>query len=488
MGIVCGFATPSWALVQGEAIVGYSFGYDDNISLGSDAAGQEEDISNDVYFDVSLEKDEGFFRYDVYGRTGFEAHSSGAASDQLYLNGGLDALWLIKPGRLTWDLTDVASVRRQNSRAIASRSNTEQTNILRTGPTVYFQPTGRTYLDLSGYYQQSWFEFGDSNEYVGASANAIYRFSELTRLSGVVSEERFLPDGGSFNDQSTQSASATLTRQMQRGVWYIGTGVSQITIDGVSVSDSEDLIPTYVAGLNFEITRELTFDISAAKDVITIGEDTLTRGDARGRLLGTFTGSSPVTIPARGPGATEGETRPISQQEFINLANEIDEFQYASGFSIDETVQSSLSWRRGFWGATFRVFARRLQVPEFQLELSQDARGLLFPDGFIDTDQQSVGAEFFMTLEPRPRWIVDAGLRVENRDLDAIDVLAEPIDVNNPVTRSFRETTFTTSVTFAASRELSFGSTFESVFLKDLDNSSGDVQSNRLFLGVEYSL
>jgi len=127
-------------------------------------------------------------------------------------------------------------------------------------------------------------------------------------------------------------------------------------------------------------------------------------------------------------------------------------------------------------------------VPEFQLELSQDARGLLFPDGFIDTDQQSVGAEFFMTLEPRPRWIVDAGLRVENRDLDAIDVLAEPIDVNNPVTRSFRETTFTTSVTFAASRELSFGSTFESVFLKDLDNSSGDVQSNRLFLGVEYSL
>lgn len=462
------------ATLEGSVLVGYSLGYDDNIGGGSESQSTVEDISNELYLNVDVAKTTGFLRYDVFGRAGFIARSSDILEDEFRFSGGLNGLWIIQPSRLTWRVSDVATVRRRNARELTSSGNTEQSNFFETGPSLSFRPTGRTAIDLNANYQQSWFEFGDSNEYVSASISGSYTPSELSRFSGSYSEVYFLPDTNLSSDSVSRSASVRFDRRLQRGSWFIGAGTSQVTLDEQIVGENDDVIPTYTAGFNYQVARQVVFDISAGRQVVTIGQDTLARSNQRSLALGLNNSNA---VPNR-------ELTPI---ELNRLRNEVDQFDYGAGFNVNETLQAGLTWQDGRWGVSARVYATKLEVPEFELNLSQEARALLFPSGTLDSNQESQGVSFLVTLEPRIRWLANLGLRIEDRSLDAIDVLAA--DPNqNIVTTELRETIFSTGLTFAATRNLSFGGNLESALLQDKSGVVDNVRNNGVFLTVEYSL
>lgn len=468
----------SFALVNGEVLVGYSLGYDDNISNGNQDQGQEEDISNELYTEIDLTKDQGFFRYDIFGHVGFLSHSSNVTDDQLNVSGGIDALWLIKPNRFSWDFSDTAFLQRRNSYELASSSNTEQINVLRTGPTLYFHPTGRTYLNVGGYYEQTYAEFGYDSQYLGLNADSAYYASELTQLQLNVSEVHYMPDDDNFSDQYTRSAALQLRHRLDRGVWYIGAGASQIVIDNSGISEDSDVIPTYTAGYVYEIARRVELDIVAERQIVTFGQDTLNNTSDRASLI-SYLGESQQQ--------QNSGTSVIDPATIGELTQELDDFQYSTGFNVDDTIRVGLNWRYGQWGTQFRVFARRLEVPEFQLDLSQEARQLLFPEGTLDAGQDSYGIEWTLSLEPKVRWLVDAGIRIEERKIESLDVLADDATFGETTTREVRESMFTSRVSFAATRYLSFGASLESILLEDKDDGD-ETQSNRIFFMVEYSL
>ena len=462
------------ALVEGEVLVGYSLGYDDNIGQQTKEQGPIEDIENELYLEVDLSKRTGFFRYDIFGQTDYIAHSSDVVSDQFTVDGGINALWLISPNRFAWELSDVAEIRRRDVASLASSGNTEQTNVLRTGPTVYFRPFTRTTLDLGAFYQQSWYEFGDSNEYVGVSANSTYRYSTLTTFSGFLSEIHFLPDGSDYSDQVNRNIGWQMYRRLQRGAWYIGAGTSQVVVDGALPNDdAEEWIPTYTAGLSYRLTSSWRFGLDAERRVITIGEDSLNAPD-RGSLLTRI--------------ETEAVEEPAAAPQLGALRDEVDEFRYSSGFNVTDAGSASLRWSNAQWGAILRAFTRRVEIPEFQIDLSQEARALLFPTGTINAGQDVTGVSFLMTLEPKPRWLVDFGITLENRDIRTLDISVPDPDQDDIETREIRETRIGSNVTYAASRFLSFGGRIDTVSLKDRNSITGDVRSNRITFNVEYSL
>ncbi|HBF09912.1 MAG TPA: hypothetical protein DDW29_16785, partial [Gammaproteobacteria bacterium] len=68
-----------------------------------------------------------------------------------------------------------------------------------------------------------------------------------------------------------------------------------------------------------------------------------------------------------------------------------------------------------------------------------------------------------------------------------LDVLADDATFGETTTREVRESMFTSRVSFAATRYLSFGASLESILLEDKDDGD-ETQSNRIFFMVEYSL
>lgn len=478
-GIVVALAMVSWPSIgfgtlEGNVVVGYTLGYSDNIGGGNVLQEQGEDISNELYVNVDVAKTTGFLRYDVFGQAGFIARTSDVLEDEFRFSGGINGLWIIKPSRLNWTVTDVASIRRRNSRELTSSGNTEQSNFFQTGPSLTFRPTGRTAINLDAYYQQSWFEFGDSNEYASASIAGTYNMSELSSFSASYSESYFLPDTNLSSNSVSRSASARFSRRLQRGGWFVGAGTSQVTLDDQIAGDNDDVIPVYTAGFNYRLARRLSFDISGSRQVVTIGQDTIATSNQRS-----------LTSDLNTTNAVQG--RELTSFELARLRDEVDQFEYGSGFNVQESIRTGLIWQEGRWAASMQLYATRLEVPEFQIELSQEARSLLFPSGSLDANQESQGISFSLSLEPKVRWMLDFGLRLENRNIDAVEALAvDP--TQNIDTTELRETTLSGGATFAATRNLSFAGRLESGLLQDRKDIEPNTRNNGISFSVEYSL
>ena len=462
------------AKVEGEVLIGYEVGYDDNINRGFGDDDREEDITNLIYTDIDLFKQDGFLRYDAYGRLGFEMHSSDLTDDQFYSIGGFNGAALIIPNRFVWNLTDVASLRRIDARGFDASANLEKTNFLRTGPTFYFRPGDQTFVELSGYYQNSWFEFGNDSQYYGADLATTYRFSELSELVVTVSQVQFIPDGDR-SDQTQRSANARFLKRIQRGQWFIGGGASQIVVDQDSAIDNEDIVPTYEAGFTYLLLPKVTLDLRGTKSVFTIGEQDL-QDSSRGTLVEQFTTDSALPTGV----------------DQAALEEELQEFTFSSGFNIQERAEAALIWQDGRWSAALTGFVDRIQVPEFQFDLSPLARDLVFAaeGDIIDADQQTIGVELAVGFEPKLRWFSEVAIRSEERELSRVDIGdggsgtlttdAESLDIT--------EHTFRASLNYAAGRYLSFGTRVELVMLEEEGRRSDPARSNRIFFNVEYSL
>lgn len=475
--------TSSFARIQGEVSVGYELGYDDNINLGADGAGQDENISNEIYTEVDVIKDSGFFQYNALGRAGFRAETADGIDDRFLLDGNFDGQWMISRNRLAWDISNEALLRRTNSAQAFSVRNTEQINRFRTGPRLFFRPGPRTNLELSAFYEYAWFEERDDNQFIGAAADLGFRLSSLTQIDTNLSQTNYLPEGDNRSEEVSRSVSFVINRRLQRGNVFIGAGVSTIELDLVELADDEDeIIPTYRAAYDYEISSAITFNASFERAVITVGRDE-------------------YDIPEV-PGLSGSTGRDRPGQSGILDANErsqLDDFDYTAGFNVSTAISTGFIYSKALWSAQIRGYSSLIEVPDTQFELTDaEERAYFETINGIDRGSESIGFEIIGNFEPKPRWLVSLGYGKEYRTIDTQQVNRpgdEGVDGSNVgllrdgVTRvELDESRIFSDMTYAATRFLSFGARLELAKFEDVDTGTQPGSVNRIFFNVEYVL